>query len=70
MAEDDYRALLTEQGLPGWKAAVKFQDGHVAVLTPPGFDPAVSTAGTVTRRGVDEADAVAKAINYVKGSMQ
>jgi hypothetical protein len=70
MSADAYDELLTGFGLTGWKAAVKYRDGWVAILTPPGFARDGSTNGMVTRRGTDEADAVTNAIHAVRGSLQ
>lgn len=70
MSADDYAQLLADEGLKGWKAAVRYASGWIAVLTPPGFGRDGCTAGMVTRRGRDQADALTNAILYVKGSRQ
>jgi hypothetical protein len=70
MAGEDYEAQLAAHGLNGWRASVRYRDGYVATLVPPGQDPLRPGRSAVVRRGRDQADAFARAVDTVKGSRQ
>lgn len=67
-------ADLSDTGLPGWRATVhadpEAQGRKVCVLVSPDFNPIRQTGRMITRRGRDEADAFAQALEAARGSLQ
>lgn len=63
MMGDDYAQLLSAEGLPGWRASVRYGARWTASLTPPG-----AASNSITCRGRDQADALARAIARAKAA--